>query len=81
MHHVILIAALAEDRRRRSPCGAVTQQPYCPCRECQTVAAWPRKTAWASRRALHKTYARTAKARLLARVASLLQAITKGVES
>ena len=45
MNHPILIAALAEDRRRRCPCGAVAQQPYGLCRECQAVAAWRRETA------------------------------------
>ena len=45
MNHPILVAALAEDRRRRCPCGAVAQQPYGLCRECQAVAVWRRKTA------------------------------------
>jgi hypothetical protein len=31
----ILVAALAEDQRRRCPCGAVIQQLYCLCRGCR----------------------------------------------
>ena len=44
MNHPILIAALVEDRRRRCPCGAVAQQPYGLCRECQAAAIWRRET-------------------------------------
>ena len=82
MNHPILVAAIAEDRRRRCPCGAVAQQPYGLCRECQAVAAWRRETERARRRdAPNWTRAGTLKARLLARVASLLQIIGKGAES
>ena len=82
MNHPILIAALVEDRRRRCPCGAVAQQPYGLCRECQAVAVWRRETARTSRRAAPNwTHAGTVKARLFARVASLLQIISKGAES
>jgi len=44
MNHPILIAALVEDRRRQCPCGAVAQQPYGLCRECQAVTVWRRDT-------------------------------------
>ena len=82
MNHPILIAALAEDRRRRCPCGAVAQQPYGLCRECQAVAVWRRETEQTRRRgAPDWTRAGTLKARLFARVASLLQIISKGAES
>ena len=82
MNHPILIAALVEDRRRRCPCGAVAQQPYGLCRECQAAAVWRRETARTSRRATPIwTHAGTAKARLFARAASLLQIISKGAES
>ena len=82
MSHPILIAALAEDRRRRCPCGAVAQQPYGLCRECRAVAVWRRETDTdeAPRRSQLDT-CRNPKARLLARVASLLQIISKGAES
>jgi hypothetical protein len=33
--HPILVAALAEDRHRRCPCGVVTQRPYRLCRGCR----------------------------------------------
>ena len=82
MNHPILVAALAEDRRRQCPCGAVAQQPYGLCRECRAVAVWRHETARTSRRAASRwTRAGTAKARLLAWVASLLQIIGKGAES
>jgi hypothetical protein len=82
MSHPILVAALAEDRRRRCPCGAVAQQPYGLCRECQAVAVWRRETKRTRRRGA-PNWMRTGslKARLLARVASLLQAIGKRAES
>jgi len=82
MNHPILIAALVEDRRRRCPCGAVAQQPYGLCRECQAVAVWRRGTERTKRRgAPNRTRAGTLKARLLAQAASLLQIIGKGAES
>ena len=81
MNHPILVAALAEDRRHQCPCGAVAQQPYVLCRECKAVAVWRYKTARTRHRiAPTRTSARTAKARLFARVASLLQIISKGAE-
>jgi hypothetical protein len=33
--HPILVAALAQDRHRRCPYGAVTWQPYTLCRGCR----------------------------------------------
>ncbi len=80
--HPILIATLAEDRRRRCPCEAVAQRPYGLCHECQAVAVWRCETARMRRRAAPTwTRAGTVKARLFARVASLLQIISKGAES
>jgi hypothetical protein len=85
MNHLILVAALAEDRRRRRPCGTVAPQPYglCrQCRQCQIVAVWRRETGRTRRRGVPNwTRAETLKARLFARVASLLQIISKGAES
>jgi len=82
MNHQILVAALAEDRRRRCPCGGVAQQPHGLCRECQAVAVWRCETKWTRRSgAADGTRKGTLKARLLARVASLLQIIGKRVES
>jgi hypothetical protein len=82
MNHPILIAALVEDRRRRCPCGAVVPQAYGLCRECQAVAAWRSETQRTRcHGAPNSTRAGTLKARLLARLASLLRIIGKGVES
>jgi hypothetical protein len=82
MNHPILIASLVEDQRRRCPCGAVTRQPFGLCRECEAAAVWQRETARSNRRAAARTtYARTRKARLFARVTSLLQILGKGAES
>ena len=79
MSHPILVAALAEDRRRWCPCGAAAQQRYGLCREYRAVAVWRRETEQARR---HGVPTWTAlKARLLARVASLLRTISKGAES
>jgi len=82
MNHQILVAALAEDRCRRCPCGAVAQQPHSLCRECQAVTVWRRETKRTRRRsAPNWIRTGTLKARLLARVALLLQFIGKRVES
>ena len=82
MNHQILVATLAEDRRRRCSCGAAAQQPYGLCRECQTVAAWRGETTRTSRRAGPSwTHAGTGKAHLFAWVASLLQIRGKGAKS
>jgi hypothetical protein len=82
MNYSILLAALAEDQRRRCLCGAVAQQDYGLCRECQTAAVWRRETTRTSRRAAASwTYVGTARARLFARATSLLQIISKGAES
>lgn len=82
MSYSILIAALVKDRRRRYRCGAVAPQPYGLCREYQAVAVWRRETERARRRgAPNWTRAETLKARLFARVASLLQITSKGAEN
>jgi hypothetical protein len=82
MNHPILIAALVEEHRCRCPYGAVVQQPYGPCRGCPAVAVCCRETERTRRRGVPSwTRARTLKGRLLAQVASLLQIISKGVES
>ncbi len=39
MHHPILIAALADDRHRWCPCGAVAHRRYGLRRECGADAA------------------------------------------
>jgi hypothetical protein len=59
MNHPILVAALAEDRRRRCPCEAVSQHPYGLCRKCQAAAVWRCETTQSSRRAAPLLGART----------------------
>jgi hypothetical protein len=80
--HPLLITALAEDWRRRCPCWAVAKQPHGLCPECRAVAVWHRETEQARRHGAPSwTRAGTLKARLLARVASLLEITSKGAES
>jgi hypothetical protein len=82
MSHPILVAALAEERRRRCPCGAAAQQRDGLCRTCRALAVCRCETEQARRHGTPSwTRARTLTARLLARVTSLLQVIGKGVES
>jgi hypothetical protein len=82
MHHPILIAALVEDQRRGCPCGAVAPKSYGLCRACQAVAACRRETQRTRRHeAANWTRPEDLKARLLTRVASLLQIIGKGAKS
>ena len=82
MNHPILVAALAEDRRRQCSCGAVTQEPNGTCRGCRAAAVSRHETAGSSRRTTSRwTPVGVAKARLFAWAASLLQVFGKGAES
>jgi hypothetical protein len=82
LNHPILIAVVVEDRRRGCPCGAVAPESYGLCRACQAVAAWRRETQRTRcDDAADWTCPGNVKARLLTRVASLLQIIGKGAES
>ncbi len=82
MNHPILVAALAEDRRRQCSCGAVKQEPNGICRGCRAAAISRHESAPSNRRTTSRwTPVGVAKARLSARVASLLQIIGKGAES
>jgi hypothetical protein len=82
MSHPILVAALAEDRRRWCPCGAAAPQRYELCRTCQAVAVWRHETEQTRRHnAPNWTRAGTLKARLVALMTSLLQIISEGAES
>lgn len=73
MHHPYLLAALAEDRRRLCPCGAVAERPGALCRKCSARIAWRRKTTWTSRRTTRRRPVRE-------RCLSLLRGIAKGAE-
>jgi hypothetical protein len=80
--HPILVTALAEDRRRRCPCGAIAQQRNRLCRERQAVAVWHQETSRTRRRALPTwTRARSVKAWLLKRVAPPLHLTSGKAES
>jgi hypothetical protein len=79
--HPILVAALAEDRRRRCPCGAVTQQSYRPCRSCrrgQHLELQDRADAPSQRSPLGACQIRNTLP--CARVLSLLHSISKGCQ-
>ena len=83
MNHPILVAALAEDRRRQCSCGAVTREPNGMCRGCRVAAVARHEAERPSRRAPLRAghLPESPNARLFAWVASLLQIIGKGAES
>lgn len=54
MHNLALIVALAAQRRRQCPCGAVAERPFGFCRKCQARNAWRRKTATPRRKATRR---------------------------
>jgi hypothetical protein len=80
MHYLNLAAALAGDRRRQCPCGAVAEQPHGLCRKWHAYMVWRRKTTRATRHAARRQAAGHG-ARLLAVAMSLLRTTSKGVES
>ena len=81
--HPDLIAALAEDRRKSCPCGAVTGQPCGLCRKCLARVDWRRCGSRPSRRAVRRRTGRQARgsAWIFAVAASLLRTIGKGAQS
>jgi hypothetical protein len=80
--HPILITALAEDRRRRCPCGAVAQQRYGLCHECQVTAARQDTAALTRHRAIpSSTRAKATHVRFFAPVASLIRLSSRKAES
>jgi hypothetical protein len=82
MHHPNLLAALALDRVRQCPCGAMADRPYGLCRKCQARSAWRRKTSSKRRQAARRRVGRRIRnvARLLAGVMSLLLTTDKEME-
>ena len=76
--HPILVVALAEDRHRRCPCGAVTQQlyPLCPGCRRQGLEMQGYVTALSRRSPLNAHLFRNAP--LFAWARSLLQSTRKG---
>jgi hypothetical protein len=82
VNHPILVAALAEDRRRQCSCGAVMPEPNGTCRGCPAAAVSRHETARSSRRTASRwAHGEITKARVFVWVASLLQIIGKGAES
>lgn len=80
--HPILSTALAEDRRRRCPCGAVAQQRYDLCYECQAASVWRPETTRTRHRAIPSwTRAKFAQVRFFARAASLIRLSSREAES
>ena len=81
--HPNLIAALAEDRRKSCPCGAVTGQPCGLCRKCLARMVWRRRTSRPARRAVRRRADRPARDRawVFAVAASMLRTIGKGAKS
>jgi hypothetical protein len=81
--HPNLIAALAEDRRKVCPCGAVTGQPCGLCRRCLARMDWRRCTSHPSRRAFRPRAGRQTRgpAWIFAVAASILRTVGKGAKS
>jgi hypothetical protein len=83
MNQPHLIAALADDRHRQCPCGALAERSDRLCRKCHARMLWRRKTTRTSRRAARRLTAHQAHegTRILTSAIALLQAISKGVEN
>jgi hypothetical protein len=79
--HPNLIAALAEDRRKSCPCGAVTDQPHSLCRRCLARTVWRRSTSQSSRRAVHRRTGRQARVWIFAAATSMLRTLGKEAKS
>jgi hypothetical protein len=83
MNQPRLIAALADERHRQCPCGAIAERPDRLCRKCHARMLWRRKTTRTSRRAARRLAAHQAHegTRIFASAIALLQVIGRGVES
>lgn len=81
--HPEIIAALANERHRQCPCGAVAERPWTLCRKCHARVAWRRRNDGTSRRAARRIARRQARhgARLLAGALALLSITSKGAEN
>ena len=80
--HPNLIAALAEDRCKVCPCGAVTGQPCGLCRRCLARMGWRRCTSHPSRHTVRRRSDRPARDRawIYAVAASMLRTMGKGAK-
>jgi hypothetical protein len=81
MHPEIMVA-LATERRRQCPCGAVAERPGALCPKCQARMAWRRRYGATSRRAARRLRRRQARdgTRLLTGALALLGITGKGME-
>ena len=81
--HPDLLAALADERRRRCPCGAATEHPYSLCCKCHARVLWRRRTTRTGRHTSRHLAHRQARegARRFARAMSLLKAGNEGAEN
>ena len=81
--HPNLIAALAEDRRKSCPCGAVNGQAGGVCRECLTRTVLRRRIRRPARHAVRRRSDRPARdwACVFAVAGSMLRTIGKGAKS
>jgi hypothetical protein len=80
--HPDLIAALAEDRRKSCPCGAVNGQAGGLWRECLTRTVWRRRINRPARHEPRRRSDRQARDRawIFAVAASMLRTIGKGAK-
>jgi hypothetical protein len=78
--HTDLLTALAEDRRRQCPCGAVTEQSHHLCRKCRARIVWRRKTTRTSRRVARRLVTRQARAGART-FAQAIRTVKKGAEN
>jgi hypothetical protein len=75
MHYPLIIMAMASDRRRFCPCGAVTEHPSGLCRKCHARMTWRRHNTRPRRRTGHRRSGR--QARVLALAASMFHPTEK----
>jgi hypothetical protein len=81
--HPDLIAALAEDRRKSCPCGAMNGQPGGLCRKCLTRMVWRRHISQPARHRAPRRSDRQARGPtwIFAVAMSMLRIIGKGAKS
>ena len=71
MHHSLIIMAMAGDRRRFCPCGAVTEHPSGLCRKCHARMTWRRHNTRPRRRTTRRRSGRQARDRARVLAASM----------
>ena len=79
--HPDFTAALARERHRQCPCGAVAERPWTLCRKCQARSAWRRRNTPTSRRAARRIARRQPRDRARLLAGALLRLADREVES